>query len=363
MEKNVKNISIHQTNVSGLGAMKFSDALVHDIVKNDAIAIKKIYFNKHNFNFSYSEAAAESAICSYRFGTLSRIFEVLCWRFYREQNTDILILGDLPLNTRARQYVMCQQSLIFKSFPFLSINFFKFGLFRILFKLFIKSNDIVLVQSAEMERYIKQYFGDHITVKILDLRSSSFGWPKFFRKGRCRLPHHENSIKLIYPSAYYPHKNHHLLSSIKNEIGVEVSVTVENNVVEENSSISCIGRTSREMIFECYKEVDGLLFLSSNESLGMPILEAIKCNLPIICPYAEYTKELSAENCFFFELDRPDTLEKAFVELRDKLLSGWWPNWNFDNHFSNPRYFPIDVILLDSVNKSIYEASSSIDNV
>ena len=107
MEKNVKNISIHQTNVSGLGAMKFSDALVHDIVKNDAIAIKKIYFNKHNFNFSYSEAAAESAICSYRFGTLSRIFEVLCWRFYREQNTDILILGDLPLNTRARQYVMC----------------------------------------------------------------------------------------------------------------------------------------------------------------------------------------------------------------------------------------------------------------
>ena len=85
------------------------------------------------------------------------------------------------------------------------------------------------------------------------------------------------------------------------------------NKVMENSSISCIGQVSREKIFEFYENVDGLLFLSSNESLGMPILEAIKCNLPIVCPYAEYTKELSTDNCFFFDLDRPDTLEKALV--------------------------------------------------
>ena len=346
----MKNIDIHQINVSGLGAIKFSDALVHDIVDNESIGINKFYFNKYNFNSRYSEAAAESTISSYRFGVLSRIFEVLCWRFYREQDTDILILGDLPLNTRAKQYVLCQQSLIFKSFSFFSINFFKFGLFRILFKLFIKSNDVVLVQNAQMERYINQYFGDQITVKILDLRSPSFGWPKFFREGRCRLGHHENGIKLIYPAAFVPHKNHHLLSTIKSELEANVLVTVKKNVIAEHSSISCIGQVSREMIFEFYENVDGLLFLSSNESLGMPILEAIKCNLPIVCPYAEYTKELSAENCFFFDLDHPDTLEKALAELRDKLLSGWWPNWNFDNQFSNPRYFPIDVILLDSPN-------------
>ncbi len=346
----MKNIDIHQINVSGLGAMKFSDALVHDIVESESIGINKFYFNKYNFNSRYSEAAAESTICSYRFGTLSRIFEVLCWRFYRKQNTDIFILGDLPLNTSAKQYVLCQQSLIFKRFSFFSINFFKFGLFRILFKLFIKSSDVVLVQNAEMERYINQYIGDHITVKIIDLRSSSFGWPKFYRKGRSRLPHHENSMRLIYPAAFVPHKNHHLLSAIKSEFEAKVLVTVENNEVMEHSSISCIGQVSREKIFEFYENVDGLLFLSSNESLGMPILEAIKCNLPIVCPYAEYTKGLSADNCFFFDLDRPDTLEKALVELRDKLLSGWWPNWNFDNQFSNSRYSPIDVILLDPLN-------------
>ena len=330
--------------------MKFSDALVHDIVENESIGIKKFYFNKYNFNSRYSETAAESTISSYRFGVLSRIFEVFCWRFYQEQNTDILILGDLPLNTRAKQYVLCQQSLIFRSFSFFSINFFKFGLFRILFKLFIKSNDVVLVQSAEMERYIKFYFGDKIIVKILDLRSPSFGWPEFFREGRFRLGHHENSIRLIYPAAFVPHKNHHLLSTIKSEFEVNVLVTIKQNLIGEHSSISCIGQVSREKIFECYENVDGLLFLSSNESLGMPIMEAIKCNLPIVCPYAEYTKELSSENCFFFDLDCPGSLEKALAELRDKLLSGWWPNWNFDNQFCNPRYLPIDGILLDSSN-------------
>ena len=66
---------------------------------------------------------------------------------------------------------------------------------------------------------------------------------------------------------------------------------------------------SREAVFERYKNVDALLFLSSNESLGMPILEAISCNLPIICPYAEYTKGLNDENCFFFDLRDPSTLQ------------------------------------------------------
>lgn len=346
----LKNIDIHQINVSGLGAMKFSDALVHDIVQNELIRVKKIYFNKNNFNSKYSEAAEKSFICSYCFGWLSRVFEVLCWRFYRNQNTDIFVLGDLPLNTRAKQYVLCQQSLIFKSFPFFSVNFFKFRLFRLLFKLFIKSSDVVLVQNSEMKRYINQYIGEHIIVKIIDLRSSSFGWPKFYRKGRAGLPHHENCMRLIYPAAFVPHKNHHLLSMIKNEFETKVIVTVENNEVVENSSISCIGQVSREKIFEFYENIDGLLFLSSNESLGMPILEAIKCNLPIVCPYAEYTKELSADDCFFFDLDRPDTLEKALTELRDKLQSGWWPNWNFEDEFSSFQNFPIDVILLDSSN-------------
>jgi len=91
-----------------------------------------------------------------------------------------------------------------------------------------------------------------------------------------------------------------------------------------------VGRITRKAVFEIYKTVDALLFLSSNESLGMPILEAIKCNIPIICPYAEYTKYLDPENCFFFELENPASLKAAIDAAERKLMNGWWPNWKFD---------------------------------
>lgn len=344
----MKSIDIHQINVFGLGAIKFSAALVRDILESDLIQINRFYSNKYNYQSRFSESAVESSIYYYRFGVLSRIFEVCFWRYYRKQDNDIFILGDLPLNTRAKQYVLCQQSLMFKKFSVFSINFFKFGLFKIIFKLFLKSNDVVLVQNSEMKRYIKEYFGDNITIKIIDPKSASFGWPEFYRKGRCPSPHQEESIRLIYPAAFVPHKNHHLLSTLTNKLQAEVLVTIDNNMIQQHSSVSCIGPVSRAKVYEYYETVDGLLFLSSNESLGMPILEAIKCNLPIVCPYAEYTRELTTHNCLFFDLDRPKSLEEALFELKNKLRSGWWPSWQFSKQFGSLKYQLISYILLDS---------------
>ena len=103
---------------------------------------------------------------------------------------------------------------------------------------------------------------------------------------------------------------------------------------------------SREEVFQRYKTVDALLlFLSSNESLGMPILEAISCNLPIICPYAEYTKGFSDENCFFFELNDPSSLELAIETAKYKILNGWWPQWSFYESFKDERGLPIENII------------------
>ena len=107
----MKNIDIHQGNVKGLGAIKFSEALIKDILKSDKISIQNFYYHELNFKFEYSKASKRSINISYPLGTLSRIFEILFWKFYREQNSDIFILGDLPVNTRSKQYVFCQQFL------------------------------------------------------------------------------------------------------------------------------------------------------------------------------------------------------------------------------------------------------------
>ena len=96
--------------------------------------------------------------------------------------------------------------------------------------------------------------------------------------------------------------------------------------------------------------MDALLFLSSNESLGLPIIEAIKCNLPIICPRAEYTGHLNANNCFFFEIDDPSSLERAIFRASEKISAGWWPNWSFDEITCRGSRTVIEDILLGGVD-------------
>ena len=145
----------------------------------------------------------------------------------------------------------------------------------------------------------------------------------------------------------YSHKNHHLLNQISFDETANVEVTISDSELNDASdSVIFLGRMSREAVFERYKNVDALLFLSSNESLGMPILEAISCNLPIICPYAEYTKGLNDENCFFFDLRDPSTLQLAIQTAKSKILNGWWPQWSFSESFKDERGLPIEKIIV-----------------
>ena len=197
--------------------------------------------------------------------------------------------------------------------------------------MFLKKNDTVLVQSQEMAQKFRNKISDKIDLRILNLDTYYYGWPTFIRSKRIVSQTNPCTIRLFYPSAFYPHKNHHMLNLIELESPTDIIVTIDKDQLPNcKNSLKFKGMISRDDVYQLYKEVDALLFLSRNESLGMPILEAIKCNLPIICPYAEYTKELPSTNCFLFDLEDPHSLEDAINSLREKMHQGWWPNWNFN---------------------------------
>ena len=342
----IKLIDVHQANVIGLGAKKFSNGLVDHLSNIKAIKIKKIYLNKQ-LSIRHGDAGSNINYVNYFFGGFSRLFEIFFWRLYREQENELLVLGDLPLNTAVKQYVFCQQSLLFKHFPIYSFNFFKFSLFRLIFKLFLKKTDVVLVQSEEMATNIRQIINYDIDVHVIDVRSDFFGWPRFLRTKKQNLNENSENFELIYPSAFYPHKNHYLLGLIKLAKTTKIILTIDKKDLTSNKNlIKCIGRVTREEIYELYKKVDALLFLSSNESLGMPIIEAVKCNLPVICPRAEYTKELGSDNCFFFDIDDPSSLEQAIYLAQKKISSGWWPRWEFNKIFNSPNCITIEEAIL-----------------
>ena len=288
----MKSFDIHLTNVNGLGAKKFVSGLLNHLLVSDSIFVEKVYASPE-LETTDHPMPSEFIYNRYRMGLFSRILEILLWRYRHNQKNHLLVLGDLPLNTSAKQYVLCHQSLMFKEFRIVSINFIKFLIFRLIFKLFLKKKDIVIVQTQEMARKFKKIFGSKINVEVLDITREYFGWPKFYRTKRFNCRSDSDSITLLYPSAYYPHKNHHLINKINLDETTIVELTINNSeLINVSDSVVFLGQMSREEVFQRYKTVDALLFLSSNESLGMPILEAIGCNLPIICPYAEYGKRV-----------------------------------------------------------------------
>ena len=70
---------------------------------------------------------------------------------------------------------------------------------------------------------------------VLDITPEYFGWPKFYRSERNHLVSDSNSITLIYPSAYYSHKNHHLLNQISFDETANVEVTISDSELNDAS--------------------------------------------------------------------------------------------------------------------------------
>ena len=80
-------------------------------------------------------------------------------------------------------------------------------------------------------------------------------------------------------------------------------------------------------MIQAYCEVDGLLFLSTDESYGFPLVEAMFMGLPIVCPDLPYAHALCADGAIYFDPLSIDSLRNAVEILHVRLSDGWWPDW------------------------------------
>jgi glycosyltransferase involved in cell wall biosynthesis len=142
-------------------------------------------------------------------------------------------------------------------------------------------------------------------------------------------------LKLVYPAAIYPHKNHKLLSSLTTKESIDWPVsqlflTIDGslNPASVVPWIDCIGFLAPQQMLQCYCKVDALLFLSKDESYGFPLVEAMHVGLPIVCPDLPYARMLCHDEAIYFDPDSILSLRNAIDTLRIRLDAGWWPNWS-----------------------------------
>lgn len=113
-------------------------------------------------------------------------------------------------------------------------------------------------------------------------------------------------LNLFYPASLLPHKNHKLLDHTlvsdclaKNDVQIYLTISV-SDMTFSSSNIVLLGRLTHETCMHYLENSSALLFLSSFESLGLPLIEASQLNKPCICPDLPYTRELLGDSPYFY---------------------------------------------------------------
>lgn len=302
---------IHASNIKGLGATKVVISLISGLSNNNNLRNCIIYAPKTmNLDFNSKHRGTVSILQTWLPNSIYRFIELKfsTWIF---KNRPTMVLGDIPLRGIKNQIVLVHQpNLIKPEINKYSSKDLKYRILRYLFEKNLKYSKIVIVQTEIMARdLIKSYPQIRSVIKIITHPGPEFEGINYEeRKIKKKLGH---KLILFYPSAAYPHKKHDFLKDLEEFMNLEsisepifeIWLTLNEEEYKPYKNISFIknlGRLTLKEIHNTYKEVDAMLFLSSLESLGLPLLEAMNYNLPIITPKLDYALWILENKGYYF---------------------------------------------------------------
>jgi len=331
-------LRVHLTNVTAPGPAQVVQSLLPALEHCPGAQVAEIYLPDRGELAGYERHASGPAPRRYRRllpAPLSRVLEcsVLARRFDGET---LLVLGDVPLACRARQVVFVQT--VHLASDVRSPDWrtaVKNSVGRWLIRRNARRVSTFIVQTDVMQALLEQTY-PQTRHKIMVIPQPPPAWlleSGLQRTGRVASA--GERLDLFYPAASHPHKNHELLARIRAADAADwplrrLTLTIApaanpNRTVEW---IHCAGFLPPAEMLANYGRTDGVLFLSKAESYGMPLVEAMRVGLPVIAPDLPYARTLCGEQALYFAPDDAESLRQATVELRQRLGSGWWPDWS-----------------------------------
>lgn len=329
------SLRLHLTNVAGLGATQLLLSLLPALERNVKVVISDIHLPDRGPLAKYQNIQVTAISKIYhRFlpNALSRVLECLVFSRGFDGVTPLLVFGDIPLRCNAPQTVFVQTPHLLKNKNFhWSINGLKFAILRNIFSINAKFARAFIVQTTFMQKALAVSYPS-IAHKIHVVAQPAPLW-LLASLPRPRIKH-VGKLNLIYPSAGYPHKNHKLLKDVNMGMAglwpiniLKITLPVQDHPAPNVSWIQCVGLLTQSEMIKAYGDADGLLFLSTDESYGLPLVEAMFMDLPIICPDLPYAHAICGEGAIYFDPLSIDSLFEAVSILQSRLENGWWPNW------------------------------------
>lgn len=330
--------SIHATNVSGIGAIQVVSELLPLLEKQAKDRKIHLFLPPTGPLSSYPVIRPETtkSIIYHRWlpRGLSRTLECLFMGHVFSKHPPLLVLGDIPIRGCKQQIVFLHQShIIPPSVNPHSKHNLSFVVSRWLFRLNLRNVHSVIVQTEAMREALNQAY-PKTRGRTVVITQPPPSWLKTHSYNSNKPPPEEGLI-LFYPSAHYPHKNHRIFAKLidsnsyrRSVKEILLTIPTKRNPNPELPGLHCTNILSTEQCMEQYSRSHALIFPSLAESYGLPLVEAMTLNLPILVADLPYAQTLCQDQAIYFDPNDAQSLSNAISDLQKKLISGWKPDWS-----------------------------------
>ena len=205
---------------------------------------------------------------------------------------------------------------------------------RIWLKLFCKNIDTIIVQTQSMRNCVSNHLGlDAVILPFTDPINA-------YSRSLIRVRRdNETKYDFLYVASGEPHKNHKklvdawvilaaegiypvLCLTLNEENNSELVIWISDMVLKYDLKIVNTGFVAQTAVAELYKQTKALIYPSTFESFGLPLIEARNANLPILASELDYVRDvLDPEETF--EPSSPKSIARAvkrFLGYDEKAL-------------------------------------------
>jgi len=244
-------------------------------------------------------------------------------------------------------YLLEDKNLQFLNFKERIIEFLR----KIYFNLTLKNTSHVFLQSKYMhELFIHKYPQHKEICSVLPNPISPYLEGISIEKIK------SDGLLFIYPSRYYPHKNHQFIIKLAQEYKqyfvthkIKFLITIDknqnssrfilNNIEKLNLSniIVNLGERSQQELFKTYEKCFGMIFPSQAETFGNGLVEGLCINLPIIAPNLPYAQTIMEDAGIYYE---NNDINSAFNVLKNLVEDPEFYNDIVEKTKKQSKYFP-----------------------
>ncbi|WP_169542634.1 glycosyltransferase [Sphingomonas baiyangensis] len=328
------SLRVHLTNVQGEGAVQLMGSLLPAIERQQDAAIRRIDLPDRGDLAGYCALSGSTLAKRHRRrlpNALSRLIE--CIRpLAQDDGGALLVLGDVPLRARGRQTVFVHNTHLLAHQPGVpAAQALKFLAMRAVFRRNLSHAARIVVQTDLMRRALTAAYPS-LEGRVRVVRQPPPQW-LLRHAPPARHSRGTRGLRVFYPAAAYPHKNHALVEALATRL--HGSPSLEEIVVTldppgggaAGGAIRHVGRLGPAGMRDHYARADALFFPSLAESYGLPLIEAIWLGMPVVCADLPYAHELCGDQALYFDPHDPASAEAAVTALADRLDAGWTPDW------------------------------------